>query len=95
MLMDLIAAESPIERFQQLKICAIGAPVYRDIKIGCNHFPYDPALDYLKFRMYRVSHRYYSPNGVATVLDQIAKGNSNDAFDVTSDKSLFGVYWLG
>lgn len=88
--MDLIVANNPNPYF---RIVGIGAPVYRDLKMGLSHFAPQPERDYLTFRLYRVyRHRLRtSMRTLGTVLEQVEKGTLSD--ELHGD--IFGVYWLG
>lgn len=77
-----------------LTTIAIGAPVYRDIHIGSNHFPRDSGRDFLQLRVYHVDHQYQSVLGPSPIVTQVAKGTADDAV-MCLDKDLLNEYWLG
>lgn len=81
------------KRQKLLTTIAIGAPVYRDIHIGSNHFPSDPARDFLQLRVYHVDYKYQSVIGTSPTITLVARGTADDA-TTCLDKEALHEYWL-
>ena len=77
-----------------LKTIAIGAPLYKDVKIGIHHLTHTPVSDFLRFRVYSVDYKYPSPSGLSTVLSEVAKGAAVTAEEAFKHEMLLNNYWL-
>lgn len=78
------------------KTFALGAPLYRDINIGTHHVDHTPVSDFLRFRVYNVDYNYPSPNGLSTVLSEVAKGAAVSVDELLMQELLLmNDYWLG
>ena len=77
-----------------LKIVALGAPLYTDMKIGTHHIVHTDVSDLVRLRVYSVDYDYPSPSGLAPVLSQIVKGAACNTDDGLSQSELLYDYWL-
>lgn len=93
MVADILAKGIRSNHPPLLNTIAIGTPVYRDIYIGSNHFPHDPARDYMQLRVYHVDYKCQSILGTSPMVTQVAKGTADDAATCL-DKDLLHDYWL-
>lgn len=79
-----------------LKIIAIGAPLYRDNRIGTNQFPDNHVVDFLQLRVYHVDYDYQSGGTHQYVLSQVAKGTQNEVCGSLGIRDwLWCNWWLG
>ena len=92
-ILDWYAGGKPSEGHKSLTAIALGAPVYRDLHIGSNHFPRDPVQDFLQLRVYHVEYKYQSVIGPSPTVTLVAKGTADDA-TTCLDKEFLHEYWL-
>lgn len=92
-ILDAYARGKVSNRPKSLTTIALGAPLYRDIHIGSNHFPKDPTRDFLQLRVYHVDYKYQSAIGPLPIVTQVAKGTA-DAATTCLDKDILHEYWL-
>lgn len=90
---DMYSRGKPPNRQMALTTIALGAPLYRDIHIGSNHFPSEPVRDYLQLRVYHVDYKCQSVLGPSPTVTQVAKGTADDA-TTCFDKDVLHEYWL-
>ncbi len=92
-ILDSYAHGKLSNRRGSLATIALGAPLYRDIHIGSNHFPNDLSRDFLQLRVYHVDYKYQSAIGPLPIVTQVAKGTA-DAATTWLDKDILHEYWL-
>ena len=92
-ILDAYARGKLSNRRKSLTTIALGAPLYRDIHIGSNHFPKDPTRDFLQLRVYHVDYEYQSAIGPLPTVTQVAQGTADDA-TTCLDKDILHEYWL-
>ena len=91
--LELDTGGIPFKHQNSLNTIALGAPVYRDLHIGSNHFPRDPVQDFLQLRVYHVDYKYQSVIGPSPTVTLVAKGTADDA-TTCLDKEVLHEYWL-
>ena len=77
-----------------IKTIALGAPLYRDLLIGTYALTDTVLSDFLRFRVYSVDYNYPLPNGLSTVLSEVAKGAAISAGGAFTHRKLLNDYWL-
>ena len=95
---DIVNLHKPSGCGPLLRTLAIGAPLYRDVRVGTNHFSnnlvYDPSVEFLQFRIYQVDYNYESLQPLATAVSLIAKGTPDDAWRLGRSEIPDWGYWL-
>lgn len=92
MFVDIVNKKRKSTSFE---IIVLGAPLYRDVRIGTHHVAHSPVSDFLRFRAYNVDYKYPSPSGLTTVLSEVVKGAAISSDEALKHKHLLYFYWLG
>lgn len=90
---DILASGKKSDHLPLLDTIALGAPVYRDIHVGSNHFPSESVRNFLQLRVYHVDYGYQSVLGPSPTVTEVAKGTADDA-TTCIDKGILHEYWL-
>ena len=77
-----------------LKILAIGAVAFADVRFGCKYLPSTPDRDFLRLRVYRLEYGGLPLGRLSTRLTHIAEGTVEDAEGICKDLDTFKLYWL-
>lgn len=94
MLLGIITKQSRIQEAQRLKTLAIGASVYRDAKLGMNHYDPNHVSTFLQLRIYHVNYDCQYRNYFSPKLHLIARGTPADAWGDAENLDIFALYWL-
>ncbi len=92
--MNIAASSNYPGRRPTFKILGLGAPLYRDVKIGASHVPNSYLAEFLQLRLYHVDYSSQLPDGSSVAISQIAKGTPDKAWDLGFYDVPSWSYWL-
>jgi len=95
MFMNIANSSTLPDRRPTFKILGLGAPLYRDVKIGASHVPNSYLAEFLQLRLYHVDYSSQLPDGSSVAISQIAKGTPDKAWDLGFYDVPSWSYWLG
>ena len=82
-------------RPDSLRTIALGAPLFRDLRIGTHHVVHTDLSDYLRFHVYNIDYTCPSPISASPVLREIVRGAAHTSEEQICEAHLLDGYWLG
>lgn len=78
----------------KLKILALGARSFEDVKVGPYRLQFDKDRDFLRLRLYALDYVQRLYGGASVCLTQLSKGVVPDECFEYGDLTVFKMYWL-